>query len=202
MQAGTSCLSLQHQQSGLKLADALWTAKSSGSGFSVSLFWPSDTKTSKRGRRKGKAVKPVRKDDKKATKNTNVLTTTPVTCATTATAANQPETPTNAQQLILCENLTEISQPAEASENLMTTTVTSQCGSPQNINTLPSTDLQNCDEVMYEMKDLVHGVTYTDENDSAGWKPVAGRKKKTLLSSRSVPAQISSRSSSTTCKSK
>ena len=28
------------QQSGLKLADALWTAKSSGSGFSVSLFWP------------------------------------------------------------------------------------------------------------------------------------------------------------------
>jgi len=45
-------LSLQLQQSGLKLADApLWTAKSSGSGFSVSLFWPSDTRTSKRGRR-------------------------------------------------------------------------------------------------------------------------------------------------------
>ena len=35
-------LSLQFQQSGLKLADALWTAKSSRSliGFSVSLFWP------------------------------------------------------------------------------------------------------------------------------------------------------------------
>ena len=31
-------LSLQLQQSGLELADALWTAKSSGSGFSVSLF--------------------------------------------------------------------------------------------------------------------------------------------------------------------
>ena len=30
-------LSLQLQQSGLKLADALWTAKSSGSGFSVSI---------------------------------------------------------------------------------------------------------------------------------------------------------------------
>jgi len=31
-------LSLQLQQSGLKLADALWTARSSGSGFSVSLY--------------------------------------------------------------------------------------------------------------------------------------------------------------------
>ena len=40
-------LSLQLQQSGLKLADALWTARSSGSGFSVSLFWPSDIRTSK-----------------------------------------------------------------------------------------------------------------------------------------------------------
>jgi len=30
-----------------------------------------------------------------------------VTSAATATAANQPETPSNAQQPILCENLTE-----------------------------------------------------------------------------------------------
>ena len=54
--------------------------------------------------------------------------------AATATAASQPETPINAQQPILCENLADISQPAEASENFMTTTVTSQRGSPQ-INT-------------------------------------------------------------------
>ena len=90
-------LSLQLQQSGLKLADALWTAKSSTSGFSVNLFWPSDTRTSKRGRRKGKAVKPVQKDDKKTRKNTNVLTTTSVTSTANATAANRPETPINAQ---------------------------------------------------------------------------------------------------------
>ena len=51
-------------------------------------------------------------------------------------------TPINVQQPLLCENRTEISQLAEASENLMTTTVTSQHGSPQNINTSPSIDLQ------------------------------------------------------------
>ena len=116
-------LSLQLQQSGLKLADALWTARSSGSGFSVSLFWPSDIRTSKRGR-KGKAVKTVRKDNKKARKNTKVLATTSVTSAATATAANQPETPINAQQPILCGNSAEISHPAEVSVSLTTTTVT------------------------------------------------------------------------------
>jgi len=78
-------LSLQLQQSGLKLADALWTVRSSGSGFSVSLFWPSDIRTSKWGRRKGKAVKTVKKDNKKARKNAKVLATTSVTSAATAT---------------------------------------------------------------------------------------------------------------------
>ena len=61
---------------------------------------------------------------------------------------------------------------------LMTTTVISQRGSPQNINTWPSIDLQNCDKVMYEKKDHLHGVSYTDENGSVRWTPVAGRKKK------------------------
>jgi len=33
-------VAIQLQQSNLNLADALWTAKSSNSGFSVSFFWP------------------------------------------------------------------------------------------------------------------------------------------------------------------
>ena len=33
-------LSLQLQSLGLKLSEAMWTAKSSSSGFSVSQFWP------------------------------------------------------------------------------------------------------------------------------------------------------------------
>ena len=171
-------LSLQLQQSGLKLADALWTARSSGSGFSVSLFWPSDIRTSKRGRRKGKAVKTVKKDNKKARKNTKVLATTSVTSAATATAANQPETPINAQQPILCGNSAEVSHPAEVSVSLTTTAVTPQHGNLQNIKSSPSISLQNCDEVSYEKKDDIHGVSYTDENGLAGWTPVVGRKKK------------------------
>ena len=43
---------------------------------------------------------------------------------------------------------------------------------------MPSIDLQNCDEVTYEKKDDVHGVSYTDENGLAGWTPVVGSKKK------------------------
>ena len=34
-------ISVQLQQMALKLSDALWTAKNSNSGFSVSLYWPS-----------------------------------------------------------------------------------------------------------------------------------------------------------------
>ena len=34
-------LSLQLQSFGLKLSEAMWTAKPSSSSFSVSLFWPS-----------------------------------------------------------------------------------------------------------------------------------------------------------------
>ena len=101
-------------------------------------------------------------DNKKARKKTKVLAITSVTSAATATAANQPETPINAQQPILCGNSAEISHPAEVSVNLTTTTVTPQHGNLQNIKTSPSIDLQNCDEVSYEKKDDIHGVSYTD----------------------------------------
>ena len=49
----------QLQEKGLKLPDALWTIKSSASGFSVSLFWPSSSsesmKKKKRQRKRAKA---------------------------------------------------------------------------------------------------------------------------------------------------
>jgi len=66
-----------------------------------------------------------------------------------ATAANQPETPINAQQPILCGNSAEVSHPAEVSVSLATTAVT-QHGNLQTIKTSPSISSQNCDEVSYE----------------------------------------------------
>ena len=45
-------LTIQLQQSNLNLADALWTAKSSKSGFSVSFYWPAQVTTSKTKRKR------------------------------------------------------------------------------------------------------------------------------------------------------
>ena len=55
-------VAVQLQQSNLKLEGALWTAKCSGSGFSVSLFWPSSASpvsvpAKRRRRRKRKKSK-------------------------------------------------------------------------------------------------------------------------------------------------
>ena len=54
-------LTIQLQQSNFNLADALWTAKSSKSGFSVSFYWPAQVTASKtkrkRKRRKSKQAK-------------------------------------------------------------------------------------------------------------------------------------------------
>ena len=50
-------LSLQLQLLDLKLSGALWSAKASASGFSVSLYWPTTTA----GGHKAKVKKPRRK---------------------------------------------------------------------------------------------------------------------------------------------
>ena len=52
-------VSLQLQEMGLKLSTALWTVRSTSSGFSVSLFWPNESVTvgrrKRRRRRRAKA---------------------------------------------------------------------------------------------------------------------------------------------------
>ena len=81
-------LSLQLQTNALKLSEALWTAKSSGSGFSVSLFWPS-TKVSNM-----KSLK------KKRRRRRNPRTTTKVDVATsTSTPVHLPQSSTTTARL-------------------------------------------------------------------------------------------------------
>jgi len=120
-----------------------------------------------------KAVKPVRKDDKKARRNTKVLKITSVMSATTAIAANQPEIPINVAPA--ANTIWEFCEPAEVSENLTTTTETPQHRNLQNIKTSPSIDLQTYDEVTYKKKDDVCGVSYTDENGLAGYTLIVYR---------------------------
>ena len=83
-------LSLQLQTNALKLSEALWTAKSSGSGFSVSLFWPSEaTKVSNM-----KSLK------KKRRRRRNPRTTTKVDVATsTSIPVHLPQSSTTTASL-------------------------------------------------------------------------------------------------------
>ena len=50
-------VSLQLQEMGLKLPTALWTVRSSSSGFSVSLFWPSKSDSVRRHKRRRRRAK-------------------------------------------------------------------------------------------------------------------------------------------------
>ena len=64
--------SLQLQQSCLRLNEAMWTAKSSSGGFSVSLFWPaSDLKTQVQPKKKRKRRAKTRKRVSTVTEPTN-----------------------------------------------------------------------------------------------------------------------------------
>ena len=71
-------LSLQLQQAGLTLANALWTARAPASGFSVSLFWPAATKW---GRGKRKLMKTMKFEEE--VRNVSK----PATVSATATSA-------------------------------------------------------------------------------------------------------------------
>ena len=181
-------LSLQLQQSGLKLADALWTARASESGFSVSLFWPSEAKASKRGRRKRKVVKvrkekcgKVRNNSSKATTITNTVTELP---ASIANHEPEEEILINAQP-----SASVAGKPTEVTALSTSTSisVTPHDESPHNISAgLPSAsdedvrpvDLKLCSEVNYEKKGCVHGVSYCNNCGEAGWTPVVGRKRR------------------------
>ena len=63
-------LSLQLQSSDLKLSEALWTVKSSNTGFSVSLYWPSGAVTEK--------MKPKKRKHRKRPKASKTNTVTDV----------------------------------------------------------------------------------------------------------------------------
>lgn len=69
-------LSPQLQTNALKLYESLWTAKSSGSGFSVSLFWPSTKvshmKSPKKNRRHGRNSRTTTKVQSSPSENQSV----------------------------------------------------------------------------------------------------------------------------------
>ena len=185
-------LSLQLQTNALKLSEALWTAKSSGSGFSVSLFWPS-TKVSNM-----KSLK------KKRRRRRNPRTTTKVDVATsTSTPVHLPQSSTTTASLdslspnsahpvdIVAKSATptpdapvaslpatnELPVQSSSSEN-QSACSDSRHNADSDTETELEVDLLSCTEVAYEKREDTHGVAYCDASNMYQWTPVVGKRRR------------------------
>jgi hypothetical protein len=152
---------MQLQTSELKLCDAMWTAKSSTGGFSVSFFWPGVS--SKPAIDKGKKQK-RRKRKRKTKANKSAQ------CGNSG-AKDAVETPTSASSLVDAhhsgpEFIAKDSSPVQDAD----------------------IDLKSCSNVKYDKRGAVHGVTYTIDNEEEAWTPVVGRRSK--RPKRSVPLHL------------
>ena len=145
------CISMQSK--GLQLDKALWTARQSNGGFSVTFFWPAlesnsaqdlNTVMKKKRRRRHKKRK-IRQQHKSA----------------------------EAQHL----------RDSQGSQNdpsaaLSTPIVAHQCSNPSTSAAVKEpVDLTTCENVVYEKRDEVPGVKYT-LNGSETWTPVVKRKRR------------------------
>jgi len=177
-------LCLQLQSSDLKLREAMWFAKSSRTGFSVSLFWPYGVST-ERVKTKKKRSRRKRSKASKTNTVTNVATS-PVSLNESNGKCNlrhsdEQVSPNKAQSSKdanydsqLQTPVTSLALPLETSHE--TSARVSGSDSESEIDLLP------CADVIYEKRGDVHGVSYSDSSNRCGWTPVVGqRKKKTPL---------------------
>lgn len=171
-------LCLQLQSSDLKLCEAMWSAKSSSTGFSVSLFWPYGVSTE---RVKSKKKRSRRKRSKASKTNTVTnVATSPVSLNEfngNARHSDEPVSPNKAQSTKdanydsqLQTPVTSLALPLETSHE--TSARVSESDSESEI------DLLSCADVIYEKQGDVHGVSYCDSSNRCGWTPVVGRRKK------------------------
>ena len=168
-------LSLQLQSMNLRLSGALWSAKASASGFSVSLYWPTTSAA---------PVEKVRRKSKR--KQAIVGTTTNSTpSALIQTTSSKPETvtpneehpsPKNAQLTPGSNSLNHSHQSA-----IMRSSDANSSSSISEDSSREPVDLTVCSNIQYAVKEGVHGVSYTDCVGEQGWTPVTGRKKKKII---------------------
>ena len=139
-------LSLHLQTMKLNLSSALWTARASRGGFSISLFWPTRSgekkKTRKRCNRKRKAPKWP----------SNTISSLPPTGVNVNEKKSQPSMDTRKKSPKPSPSVSDHSSDE-----------------------LDSVDLVSCSKVEYKSVDGVHGVTY-ERGDGHGWTPVVRRR--------------------------
>ena len=178
-------LSLQLQLQGLKLSGALWSAKASASGFSVSLYWPTITtpakakvKKARRKRKRGRANKQAIPSVSNSISNVTTVSSAPVLASPVS-----KQSPLNAhhspESVVSPQAKSEMSVTNDASSN---ESVSSQPKSQMSVtyDSARSIDLAACSEVQYEVQDGVHGVSYrcSKDDEQSSWTPVVGRRKK------------------------
>jgi len=153
-------LSLQLQLLDLKLSGALWSAKASASGFSVSLYWPTapapEKAKVKKSRRKRKRGKAKERAISSASNLQGNVTTSSASVLATLESSRSAVTP-----------ITAHSSPTRSPNLKSSVTHDSPC-----------VDLAACSDAQYEVKDGVHGVSYSCSSDQSNWTPVVGRRKK------------------------
>ena len=179
-------LCVQLQVSCLKLNEALWTARSTPDGFSVSLFWPAPApekvdgskRNKKRKRRRAKASQlPLNSFSK-----TNQATTSSVLPNNTpsATAANHSGHDSPSKSTPSDHDLPSKSTPLQSSTaitfaQLQHTSVSKEKSPPAVV------DLSKCAHVEYEVRDGEHGVSFRQtESSEAGWTPVVAKRRRKI----------------------
>lgn len=159
-------ISYQLQEKGLKLPEALWTAKSSAAGFSVSLFWPSTCETLKKKKRR-KRIKAKSQSKPKETAQA-IVNAEPMDKAAIG-LSDSTSTPSEAHH-------PGASSPAISS--VMTSTPDDPLPPVSAMSETPI-DLATCSNINFEVRDGQPGVCYTaNTGESSEWTPVVGRRRK------------------------
>ena len=191
-------LSLQLQCMNLKLSGALWSAKSSASGFSVSLYWPT-TDTTHGAPVKVKKARKNRKHRRKQAPASATNNQTTSLVPEIQSSSNQPSknsvcpnrehpSPVHVSDSRSTENSHHSGKPQCSVDSSSSITMSNNSSCPTMSNNSPVVDLAECSNLQYVNKDGVHGVSYTNHLGEPGWTPVIGRKRK-----RTIPSYIKRR---------
>ena len=184
-------LSCELQSKELSLRNALWSARASGGGFSISLFWPSGSPEEKkpRRRRRTRSLQASKKD----TNNNNSFV--PCPSSHCPTGGNERLSPAKRKSSVddsaSAHGVAAAPPPNHERQSERVSLSIKATDQVQNSDDIPydhsssedssdvntAIDLISCTNVQYEVVDGVQGVTYERDGES-GWTQVVGKRKK------------------------
>ena len=183
-------LSLQLQQSDLRLERAMWTAKSTRTGFSVSLFWPVNSATELKQTKKKRRRRNKRKAKAIINFNSKVALSAPGSCVSNVPInANPVESDAKVDTCDLspeCKPDSDhsVSPLQELGEDGPTIGIMSEESDISDQDEAVAIDLNACSEIVYHHQDDgTHGVKYICDGKE-GWTPIVGKRRKYKVPTR------------------